>query len=44
MISFENGEEEIGLDYEGPCPICGLFHYDFCTMKDVLEEGSELKG
>ena len=32
-----SGEEEIPFDYEGPCPICGLFHDEFCAMKDVMK-------
>lgn len=26
------------LEYEGPCPICGLFHDELCTMEDVMKE------
>ena len=43
MTEGKNGkqlsdEEEIngGFVYEGPCPICGLFHEDFCKMEEVL--------
>ncbi len=43
MTEGKNGkqlsaEEEMGeLEEEGPCPICGCFHDDWCIMKDVMK-------
>ena len=35
-------EEVMGVDYEGPCPICGLFHDDYCEMRLEQEEMKEI--